>query len=336
VLNDFSLNELNNKSVLITGANGLIASFLVDCIMHYNLIYGGKINVIALCRNKEKALTRFDKYINHPLMTFVFSDVCEPVNNSINYEYIIHAASNAHPSAYVTNPADTMKTNLLGTLNLLESAVKQKVKKFIFISSGEVYGINDSSEEKPLDELYFGNINISQIRSSYPESKRAAEVLCLAYKEQFGLDIVIARPYYVYGPTMTKESTKADAQFLRNALNGENILLKSEGNSIRSYCYVSDCANAIFRILLLGNNGAYNITGADNVSIKKFAEIAASTAGTKVIYDFPAQTKEFTNSAMSNAILSGAKIKTLGYKPKVSIYDGISMTMGILKYINTK
>jgi len=332
VLDDFPLEPLNGKTILITGANGMIASFLIDCIMRHNVLFGGTIKIAALCRSEEKTLKRFNKYTGQPLIKFIFADVCLPLEESAKYDYIIHAASNAHPAAYAVRPADTMKANLLGTLNLLENAVMNKAEKFMFISSGEIYGVNNSSDENPLDETYCGYINIGEARSSYPESKRAAEALCLAYKGQFGINTAIARPWYVYGPTMTGESTKADAQFLRNAVNKENIVLKSAGNDVRSYCYVSDCVNALFRILLSGE-GAYNINGADNISIKQFAEISANAVGTKVIYTPPEETEKRGFGAATNAVLSGDKIKKLGYTAKITADKGIPETIKILDYI---
>ena len=332
VLNS-NFQKLDGASVLITGAYGMIASFLIDCLMYYNIYKGGHIKIFAISRSRDKSLQRFGMYSSHPLMNFLYMDVTQPLNININFDIIIHAASNAHPLAFATNPVDTMKANLLGTINLLEYAVHHNSKRFIFFSSTEVYGQNESSFNNPLIESAIGNVDINNVRASYPESKRAGEVLCMAYKEQYGINTVSIRPGYIYGPTMTMDSTKADVQFIRKAILGEDIVLKSEALNIRSYCYVSDCADAIFQILFNGKDNSYNIGGADIASIREFAEIAAKIAGVKIIFEVAGDVEKKGYSTFMNGIISNHRINAIGYNPRVCLNDGISRTIGILKTV---
>lgn len=325
-------DEMDNNSVLLTGANGLISSFFVDCLMARNRIYGSNISIFALCRNKEKAERRFREYLDDGNFRLIIQDVCDPLGLEERFDYIIHAASNAHPLAFATAPVETMKANIVGVMNLLEYARKYNPKKFMFISSAEIYGQNNSGD-KGLKEDYCGYIDCSDPRAAYPESKRVSETLCAGYSKQYGINTVVARPWYIYGPTMIDDNTKADAQFIRNAVNGNNIVMKSAGMQLRSYCYVSDMALAMFYILLRGENGnAYNIANRNcTVTIKEFAETLANIANVKVVYENPSDVEKSGYSAVGNGILDADKLENLGWRAKVDLHRGLSTALRILK-----
>ena len=326
-------NKLENCSVLITGANGLIASFFVDCLMHRNKISSGDISVYALCRNKEKGENRFKNYSEDGNFHLIIQDVCEPLNLNIKFDYIVHAASNAHPVAFATAPVETMQANILGSINLLEYAKKYNPEKFLFVSSGEIYGQNDSGINNGLKEDYSGYIDCVNLRSAYPQSKRVSETLCVSYNKQYGINTVIARPCHIYGATMIDDNTRADAQFIRNALNGENIVMKSAGNQLRSYCYVSDTVSAMLYIILLGENGnAYNIANKNcTVTIREFAETAANIAGVKVVFENPDDVEKSGYSLVGNAVLDANKLESLGWTGKISLESGLSKIINILR-----
>ena len=245
------------------------------------------------------------------------------------FDYVIHAASNAHPVAFSKDPVGTMKTNLLGTINLLDKI--DNTTKFLYLSSGEIYG--NGIGDEIFSEKSIGRVDSKQFRSCYPESKRAAETLCVSYLEQYGIKTYIARLCYVYGPDITQDNTRADAQFLRNAINHENIVLKSDGLTKRSYCYVADAVCALLFILNKGKFDFYNIANPDsNITIKEYAETLAHIAGVNLSFSNPSvdEIKGFSRSTSS--ILDSSKLIELGWKPIYSIEQGLRNTFNLYNY----
>lgn len=316
------LGSLKNKNILVTGANGLIGSTLIDGLM---IIDG--VTIIALSRNREKTQKRFANYLNSSRFSLLIQDVCDPIIWQEDIHYIIHAASPSHPIAYSQSPVDVIKANLLGTLNALKLAHEKKAR-LLYVSSGEVYG-ESSLEDGGMDENYLGLLNFLDIRSCYPESKRASENLCICYKEQYGVDIVIARPGHIYGAGITEDNSRADAQFLRNVINNKNIVLKSAGEQKRSYCYITDCVSALLYILLLGKNGeAYNIANKNSiVTIKEYAQTLAELGNVSVLFDLPSFTEKRGYSKNPDAVLNAAKLEELGWNAVVEIKEGLSRTL---------
>jgi nucleoside-diphosphate-sugar epimerase len=325
-------SSFEGKSFLITGANGLIVSFLIDCLMYRNQINEKKIKIYALCRNKEKGKARFAHYINNAYFELIIQDVCMPLTQNVKFDYILHAASNAHPVAYATEPIDTIKANVIGCINLLEYARKNRLEKFLFISSSEVYGQNNSGD-CALQEDYCGYIDCINPRAAYPESKRVAETLCASYYKQYGIECVVARPGYIYGPTLTLENSRADAQFIRSALAGKDIVMKSMGTQRRSYCYVSDMAIAILYLLLRGESGqAYNVASKNSTTtIREFAEKLAEIAKVNIVFENASKIEETGYSPVVNVVLNTAKLENLGWEAKVPLQEGLAKTIEILK-----
>ena len=200
---DLPWDKLNDKSIMLSGATGMIGSFLVDVILEKNITDGLNCTVYALGRNKEKAKERFHRFTDDPQFVFISYDVKLPFTRDdlSTVDYILHLASNTHPMQYSTDPIGTITTNLIGVQNLLDFAVAHHASRFAFTSSNEIYGENRGDVEF-FDENYCGYINSNTMRAGYPESKRCGEALCQAYKAQKGLDVVIPRPTRSYGPTM--------------------------------------------------------------------------------------------------------------------------------------
>ena len=179
-------DKLKNNSILITGANGLIASYLIEYLQYLNKEFGYNIKIYAMSRSMEKLKSRF---VNDYGINFVEQDLNQPLLNQVDCDYIIHAASNAHPLAFSKTPVETMKTNLLGTISLLDLAVHNNAK-FLYISTGEIYGNN---VDHNFTENDLGVVDTKLARSCYPESKRAAETLCMSYNSEYNVDLNIAR-----------------------------------------------------------------------------------------------------------------------------------------------
>lgn len=334
---NLSWDKLKNSSILISGATGLIGSFIVDTIMLKNK-NGLNCKIYALGRNKEKAEKRF-LYGNEKddLFEFVQYDINKPlVRDDIGkIGYVLHLASNTHPMQYATDPIGTITTNVFGTYNMLEFAYSHDADRSLFTSSNEIYGENRGDVEM-FDEDYCGYINSNTLRAGYPESKRVSEALCQAYISQKGMDIVIPRPTRSYGPNLLKSDTKALTQFLTKAVNGEDIVLKSEGKQYYSYQYVADTVAGIFTIMLDGKKGeAYNIADeSSDIKLKDLASYIATYVGKDVVFEIPDQVEASGYSTATKARLDGNKLRTLGWKPKYTIKEGLERTIDVLKVLD--
>lgn len=330
---DLQWEKFQNSSIMISGATGLIGSFLVDVMMQKNLANHLNCKVYALGRHERKARERFDHYYGLPQFRFVACDVNEPlqIEDISGIDYVIHLASNTHPVAYATDPIGTITTNIFGLKNMLDFSVDHQVKRFAFASSCEIYGENRGDVEK-FDESYCGYIDCNTMRAGYPEGKRCGEALCQAYIVQKDMDIVIPRFARSYGPTLLKSDTKAMTQFLQKAVNEEDIVLKSEGMQDYSYTYMADAVSGLLTVLLRGKCGeAYNIADEkSDIHLRDLAGIIAKSVHRKVIFELPDQIESAGYSKATKARLDSTKIETLGWKAQYDIHQGIRRIIEIL------
>lgn len=324
--------QLEGTTIFITGATGLIGTVLVDALMTLTLERNARITVYAMGRNQERVEKRFKDYVNSPWFHFVQGDVNEPFTFDIRADYLFHCASNTHPRAYATDPVGTILSNVLGTDHVLAYANRCHARRVVFLSTVEVYGENRGDVEK-FTEDYCGFIDCNTMRAGYPEGKRTGEALCQSYISKYNLDVVVPRICRVYGPTMLDSDSKALAQFIRNAVNGEDIVLKSEGTQYYSYCYVADVVAALFYILLKGENGcAYNIAdAASDIHLRDLAAILADAAGRKVVFELPDATETKGFSKATKAIMDAQRLQKLGWQAKETIQSGLRRTVSLLK-----
>lgn len=326
--------KLKNKSLLLSGATGMIGSFLVDVILEKNIIDGLNCTVYGLGRSEEKAKARFGKYADDPRFVFIPYDVKLPLkrNDLGTVDYVLHLASNTHPMQYSTDPIGTITTNIIGLQNMLDFAVEHHATRFAFASSNEVYGENRGDVEF-FEEGYCGYINSNTLRAGYPESKRCGEALCQAYKAQKGLDIVIPRLTRTYGPTMLMSDTKAISQFIKKGIAGEDVVLKSAGNQYYSYQYVADSVAGVLTVLLCGESGeAYNIADENSdIMLRDLAAIIAKMNGKEVIFEIPDALEAAGYSTATKARLNGRKLRDLGWSSQYNIQCGIERTITILR-----
>lgn len=323
------LSPMNGKSIVITGGSGLILSSLVDILCYYNTHSGGNINIYLAARTENEISDRFTEYYGQPWLNFVYYDALKPVDFSFKADYIIHGASNAHPASYATEPVETLLANVTGIKELLDYAKNSGSKRVLYISSSEVYGKKD--EARPYKEDDYGFVDILNPRACYPSGKRASETLCSAYTAEYGVETVIVRPGHIYGPTMTDYDSRATAQFTRDVQAGRDIVMKSAGTQLRSYCYSADCATAILTVLLKGKAGeAYNISNKDSiVSIRQIAEEFAHAAGRKVVFESASDAEQKSFNMMDNSSLCSDKLESLGWKAAYNCADGVRETLNI-------
>lgn len=307
---------------LVTGATGLIGSCIIDVLLDANRNYGAEFSIYALGRSEARLRERFGDEVN-----YIVQDILSPLNFDIKYDYIIHAASNADPRTYAAKPTETVLTNILGNKNVLDYCKVHKNTRVLLTSTFEVYGKVENTDIYREDMS--GVIDFQILRNGYPESKRCAEILLKSYVDEYNISGVIARLSSIYGPTMLKNDSKAHAQFIRNAVNKEKIVLKSEGLQKRTYCYVIDAVSAIFCILFMGKNGeAYNVSNENSiVTIAEFARTCAEIVGTEVVFEVPDQIEQKGFSKPQNCILDNQKLKKLGWEGTYTLKQGVKETI---------
>ena len=321
-------SKIQGKTFLISGAAGMIPTYMVYTILELNKGKSKKSKIYAIVKNKKEAEKKYIKYSNDKCLKIIRQDVNKKfkINEKINY--IIHAASKASPKYFNEDPTNTILPNIIGTKNLLELGIKHKIDGFLFFSSGEIYG--DMKNEKIL-ESSLGKINPLEIRSCYAESKRMGENMCVSWNKQFNVPTKIARIFHTYGPGMKLDDGRVFADFVSNVVKDKNIIMKSNGNAKRPFCYITDTVTALFLILLKGDNAnAYNISNPSCIiSISELAKTLKELFPKKKLTIIKKQNNEdkYIKSLIMNQTPDISKIKKLGYKPKISIRDGFLRTV---------
>lgn len=316
-----NLEFLNNKKILISGGTGLIGSYLIDLLLLNKEL---NFEIVCLTTNSKIAKERFS-LLSDTRIRFVEQNLSESFFMPDSFDYVLHMASFSDPKNYAQFPVETMLTNINGTKSMLDIA-KNSHAKFLFTSSVEVYG---TSEEEMIESNY-GKVNPLDVRSCYNESKRASETLCISYNKEYLVDYINVRLSRVYGPTMKLDDSKALSQFIKNAINKEDIVLKSKGNQTYSYCYVADAVTAIL-FLLGGNqnmyNNTYNIANShETFTLFEIASMIADINNTKVTFNAPSKSEANGYSRSEKAVLNTQKLENLGWKPYFNFKKGVMST----------
>lgn len=330
--NESLLRRLTGRSFFVSGAAGLIGSYLIDLLITANDKLGAKISICACDRDTALLNRRFPDGLAEGLFKLPI-DVCTSELPTSHFDYVIHAASNTSPVDYATKPIDTIWTNVFGAKKLLDLAVAAKAKRFLFCSSVEAYGRNNGDTDF-FREDYSGYVDCNTVRANYPASKRCVEALCNAYAaENPGFEFVTARIGRFYGPTVIVGDAKAPSQFIGNAVRGEDIVLKSDGTQLYSWGYVGDCATALLTILVKGESGGvYNVADPGSCAmLRTFAENAAAAAGVKVVFAEQSKVEQAGYSKITKATLDVAKLVALGWKAKFGLPEGIGRTVRYIK-----
>lgn len=329
------LNVLADKRVMVTGCTGLICSAVIDVLIRWNDTHSEKIRILAAGRNEKKVKARFSPYTTEDWFAFLPYDASSTENGLIlSCDYIIHGASNASPNKIVKEPVETMLSNVLGVKYLLDYAKGNGTKRVLYISTSEVYGRKEHNNPSKIDE--YGWIDLLNSRNSYSIGKCAAETMCASYADEYGVESVIIRPGHIYGPTAVESDNRVSSAWAYDVARGKDIVMKSDGSQIRSYCYCLDSASAILTVLLKGENvHAYNISNPDSIiNIRRMAEILAKSAGVQLKMELPTEEERKGFNPMSNSSLDSTELLALGWRGLFDAERGFSHTVAILRELN--
>lgn len=323
--------RLDGRVVLVTGANGLVASYLVEALLYRREIGApGPACVVGLVRDLARARERFAAYEGRPHLALVVQDASEPLRYDERINFVVHAAGQATPRHFGADPVGTYMPNVLGTHHLLERAHRDAVQSFVFLSSGAVHGT--IPETAVLREDVYGVVDPLDLRASYAESKRMGETMCRSWHAQFGVPTRIVRLGHTYGPGMRRDDERAFAEFVFNVVDRRDIVLNSDGAAVRPYCYLADAAEALLRVLLVGAAGeAYLLANPEaSCSVRELAELMASLypeRGVRVrVGGMPPRPGYLPNRDPARPI-DTSKITALGWTPTTTLEDGFRRTI---------
>ncbi len=326
IINNPYINWENfrNKTILITGATGLIGSMLVYVLKAQQKDLNLKL--IAQVRDIKKALNLFG---NNNDIIYLTGDIIEPVEYDGAVDYIIHCACNTSSQSFVDFPVETILNIVTGTKNILELA-KLKKSEMIFLSSLEVYGQINSQEK--ITEKDYGYININDTRSSYIEGKRAAETLCCAYSKEFNIPVKIARPVQILGSNASVNDKRVVNYFAKCIAQNSDIILHTKGETKCCFCYITDVISALIIILLKGESAvSYNIADEESfISIKNLAEeLCEKYKQSSLIYEIDGKNRGYKSVTKLN--ISTQRLKNLGWNCMVNLEEGFSRLISSFK-----
>lgn len=319
---DVPFDKMDEKVVFVTGATGLIGSQFIKSIVCYNEVNNTDIKVVAFVRSAEKAKTVLGESKN---IEICVGDINSKISYDGKVDYIIHGASATSSKFFVEHPVETIFIAIDGTKNILEFAREKKVESFVYLSSLEVYGTPDGSKEK-ITENDYGYIDQLNVRSSYSEGKRMVECLCCSYASEYGVPVKIARLSQTFGAGVEYNDGRVFAEFARCAIEKRDIVLHTQGNTVRTYCYTTDAISALIYIALYGETGAaYNVTNPDTAcSIKEMAQLVCDIypeTGIQVVIDIPENVASFGYNPEMVIKLDSTRLEKLGWKAHVGIEE---------------
>lgn len=335
---DLPWDKMKDKTILITGAGGFIGYYLTMAMLIRNDLYDDNITVLALVRNQQKTEKRFGEALKRDDIKVIVQDVCADINTEYKADYVIHAASQASAYFFENDPVGTIDANLTGTYKVLEYA-KFCNAVTLFVSSLKIYGTLHTGKSK-IEETDLGYLDIDLYKNCYAQGKRASETLCASFHKQYDMSIKIARPSYIYGAS-SLDDDRVWAQFIANVVRNQSILLKSAGAPYRSFCYVTDTATALLKILFDGQDiYPYNISAEhSNVTIRNFARKAVEAFPERNLtlsFANKEDEKEPVMSVMGATpeILDSSRLNELGWEAKVDLTEGIRRAVKIVELQN--
>lgn len=323
-----------NSTILITGATGFIGIQLVLSIAKASMDFNLDIKLILPVRNQQKAKQLFGQERLFNKIKIIKYDINKKINYKGNIDYIIHTVSNTSSKSFVETPVETINTTILGTKNILEFAKNNRVKSLVCLSSMEVYGIVNS--DTPLKESEYNYLDLLNERNSYPQAKRVAETMCYSYFKEYNVPVKIARLSQIIGANIPYDDNRVFVQLARNVIEKKDIILQTDGSTIRNYCYITDCISAIFTILERGVSGeSYNVTNQyTKLSIREMAEkIKEYGENINIKYDLKADNKYLPKLKL---LLATDKLEKINWHPEINVEKMLSKLVDGLLFQKNK
>ena len=320
---------LRGRTVLVTGAYGMLASYMVYFLIYLNESEkGADIRILAQGRSAEKMRRRFGEYMDRPYFCMIETNICRPITLDGRIDYIVHAAGWASAQYYRDFPVDTMLPNTVGTTFLLELAHEKKVQGFLFLGSGAIYGQLPAGTTE-ITEQMVGTVDPVAPYNCYAESKRMGEAMCAAWARQYGVPTRSVRIFHTYGPTCDPwHDQRVFAEFVANVVDCHDIVLKSDGSASRAFCYLTDATDAFFRILHAGEPGAaYNMANNDCcVTVRELAHLLVGLfpeRGLKVVMQMRKAGEAYMENPVKRTLaVNTDALQALGWQPQVTLQEG--------------
>jgi UDP-glucuronate decarboxylase len=329
---DLPWDDLAGATVLVTGAGGMLPSYVARALLALNDRRATGITVLGLVRSADRARRALGDVVDRSDFELVVQDVSLPLSVTGPVDYVVHGASAARPALHGTDPVGTIRANVLGSFNLLDLCVAKDSRGFVLMSSAEVYGHQPPGTEL-IDESSYGGFDILNPRACYSEGKRAAETLCAVYRAQHGLTCRIARFGHVYGPGMALDDGRVQADFAAAVVAGTDIVLNSAGTAVRTYTYVADAIAGMFYALLRGNETAYNVADPNGlVSIRELAELFTRVRpdkGLRLVFSNAADERVYSPAAAQG--LDSSRLAGLGWSADVALPTGLDRMVTALE-----
>jgi UDP-glucuronate decarboxylase len=319
--------QLAGKTVLVSGAAGMIPAYAVYMLLALNEAQGAGITVLGLVRNLAKAESVFAALRGRDDFRLVEGDVQDEIAVDGPVDLVIHGASPARPALHAGSPVDTIRANVQGAFGLLDLCVRTGAR-FVLMSSAEVYG-QRADDGSLVSESDYGSVDILNPRACYTEGKRAAETIAVSYHAQYGVPITVARFGHIYGPGMALDDGRVQADFTADVIAGRDITLNSDGSARRTYTYLGDAIAGMFTALLVGENTAYNISDRDGfISIRDLAEaFTAARPGSGLHVRFRDDVDVSRYNPVKGQGLDDARLRALGWAPHVGLRAGVDRTI---------
>lgn len=325
--NPIEWEMLRDKTVLVTGSTGRLGMYFVESVSKANIDWNLNIKILVEARSQKKLEEVFGSSLKLPYIYTIVQDITEPIEWEGDIHFIFHTAGLASPRDFTNTPVDTLWGHVLGTRNILELARKKNTEKILYVSTVEIYG--EWKSEDSIMETDMGSIRCDNARACYPEAKRLCETMLASYEAQYGLKYVGVRLCHTFGPGISLYDGRAFSEFIKNALNSEDIVLQTDGSAVRTYTYVADAVGAALLAFTKGNETYYNIANVNNlISIRDLAELIAKLdikKKSKVVYAGSGEQK-LKYLPFRLGIMDITRITDLGWVPKIGVEEAFRYT----------